>query len=342
MSYRYLGNKTKLAEWIVDSIATVVSPGAAVADPMCGTAAVALALAKRGYSVHASDSLTFPVIHATVRLLAKEEPEFDAFGGYGRALSILNSLPSVEGYFYREFGASGNPANGRRPQKYFSAENAGRIDAIRRFVASAHERGNISDLEHAVLLQNLLLAVNEVANIAGTYGYFRSEIGSNAKKKLKLVPLDFVNTIGNHVVTKGDIAQVAPNLHVDAVYLDPPYTKRQYAGNYHILETIAREDNPEAMGDGGLRPWQEDASPFCYKRTAGKFLRSIIASLDTSNVFVSYSDDGQIGPEKLKSILSEFGSVSIGEHEYNRYRSNGGAKAGRIYEKLYHLHMEQR
>ena len=31
----------------------------------------------------------------------------------------------------------------------------------------------------------------------------------------------------------------------DTVYLDPPYTKRQYASYYHIPETIAYHDEPK-------------------------------------------------------------------------------------------------
>ncbi len=32
-------------------------------------------------------------------------------------------------------------------------------------------------------------------------------------------------------------------------YVDPPYMKRQYAANYHLLETIAKGDNPVAAWD---------------------------------------------------------------------------------------------
>jgi len=31
----------------------------------------------------------------------------------------------------------------------------------------------------------------------------------------------------------------------DILYLDPPYNQRQYATNYHLLETIAKYDNPK-------------------------------------------------------------------------------------------------
>ena len=30
----------------------------------------------------------------------------------------------------------------------------------------------------------------------------------------------------------------------DIIYMDPPYNTRQYASNYHLLETMALYDNP--------------------------------------------------------------------------------------------------
>lgn len=61
----------------------------------------------------------------------KCEPNFELFKGYENILNELNSLEPKEGYFYKEFGEKGVPANGRAPRLYFSAENSGKIDAIR-------------------------------------------------------------------------------------------------------------------------------------------------------------------------------------------------------------------
>lgn len=339
MSYRYLGNKTKLTNWIVDTISQSIPPNATVADPMCGTAAVSNALALRGYSVIAADMLTFPTIHAKSRLLVKCEPNFESFKGYENILNELNRLEPKEGYFYKEFGEKGMPANGRAPRLYFSAENSGKIDAIRGVIKKLHNEKEISDLEHAVLLQNLLLAVNKVANISGTYGYFRSKVSDNAKSLLKLEKLEFTSTPGQHSVLQGRVENLASSIEADAIYLDPPYTKRQYAGNYHILETIACEDEPLAQGDGGLRPWKEQASAFCYKRSAGNALQEILNSLKTQNVFLSYTDDGQISPTDIMEILRTFGEVKVYTHQYGRYQSNNKAKGGIIDETLYHLKM---
>ncbi|MDN4507708.1 DNA adenine methylase [Dietzia maris] len=339
MSYRYLGNKTKLADWIVHEVSKVVPSGARIADPMCGTAAVSMALAEAGFAVVASDALTFPVIHARTRLLAREAPAFEVLEGYEGALQWMRNVEAEQGYFYREFGALGEPANGRAPRLYFSAENAGRIDALRSGIRSLRIEGAIDQLEHSVLLQHLLLSTNKVANISGTYGYFRKSLSRTALRPMVFEPLEFVDTSGDHCVMQGSIEELAPTLEADAVYLDPPYTKRQYAGNYHVLETIAQEDEPVAAGDGGLRPWMNQASDFCYRRSAGMAFRRTLSALDAKHVFVSYSEDGQVGEDELIEVFQDFGDVVVHEQPHMRYRSNGKVKDGSVLERLYHIEM---
>lgn len=337
MSYRYLGNKTRLADWIVGEITKVVPIGGSVADPMCGTASVSIALARAGYAVTAADALTFPVVHAKTRLLAKATPEFRALGGYNAALDWLASAEPIQGYFYREFGDAGQPANGRAPRLYFSARNAAHIDGIRQGIRAMRDADKLTDVEHSVLLHHLLLATNRVANISGTYGYFRSSLSHSALRPLAFEPLEFEDTPGAHVVRQGPVEELAPTLNVDAVYLDPPYTKRQYAGNYHVLETIAKEDEPVAVGDGGLRPWMDQASDFCYRRSAGQAFRDTLEKLNSPHIFISYSEDGQVPEDELMSILMDFGKVVMHEQAHARYRSNGQVKDGAVLERLYHV-----
>lgn len=337
MSFRYLGNKTRLTDWIVGKIARVLPVGSSIADPMCGTASVSLALARAGYSVTAADALTFPVIHARTRLLAKQAPGFKALGGYDKALEWMRSAAPVEGYFFQEFGEAGSPANGRAPRLYFSATNAAHIDGIRAGIRKLATSGVLTDVEHSVLLHHLILATNKVANISGTYGYFLRKLSRPALQPLTLDPIEFEWTPGDHVVFQGPVEEHALTLRADAVYLDPPYTKRQYAGNYHVLETLAREDEPVAAGDGGLRPWTDQASDFCYRRNAGQAFRETLERLAVPHVFISYSEDGQVQEDELLSILSDFGKVTLHELPHARYRSNDRVKNGSVLERLYHV-----
>ena len=200
VSYRYLGNKTKLADWIVGNISKIVPFGSSIADPMCGTASVSIALAKAGYSVTAADALKFPVMHARARLLAKEPPLFLPFGGYKGILDWMNTVEPVEGYFFNEFGAAGKPANGRPPRLYFSANNAAHIDGVRIGIKNFASSGIINEVEHSVLIHHLILATNRVANISGTYGYFRSKLSEQAIRPILFEPITFINTRRNHTI----------------------------------------------------------------------------------------------------------------------------------------------
>jgi adenine-specific DNA-methyltransferase len=337
MAFRYLGNKTRLTDWIVGEIVRVVPAGSSIADPMCGTASVSLALARAGYSVTAADALTFPVIHARTRLLAKQAPAFKALGGYDKALEWMRSVTPGEGYFFHEFGEAGRPANGRAPRLYFSATNAAHIDGIRDGIRKLATSGSITEVEHSMLLHHLILATNKVANISGTYGYFLRKLSRPALQPLTFDPIEFEWTPGHHTVLQGPVEEFASTLCVDAVYLDPPYTKRQYAGNYHVLETLAREDEPIAAGDGGLRPWTDQASDFCYRRSAGQAFRETLKRLEVPHVFISYSEDGQVQEDELFSIFSEFGKVTLHEQPHVRYRSNDRVKDGSVLERLYHV-----
>ena len=46
-----------------------------------------------------------------------------------------------------------------------------------------------------------------------------------------------------HEVYCADSMELLDKVEADIIYLDPPYNQRQYAPNYHLLETIAKYDS---------------------------------------------------------------------------------------------------
>lgn len=340
MGFRYLGNKTRLVDWVVDGIASVVPAGATVADPMCGTAAVSYALALAGFHVTAADELRFPVVHAKARLLPPERCDFRVAGGsLQRALATLNSLEPLQGFFWREYSDCGSPSNGTKPRKYLTGDNAARIDAMRRRILAWQGEG-LDPEAVDLLLHHLILAVNTVANIAGTYGYYRSTFSASSLASIHLAaPVAAAPGDGKHVVTQGRVEELASQLDVTLCYLDPPYTKRQYAGNYHLLETLALQDEPEPVGDGGLRDWYPQSSDFCSKRRVRQALTETIKRLEVPLVALSYSEDGLVPQDELMDLLAEFGRVTRRDLALQRFRSNNGEsnKAGAVHEHLYIL-----
>jgi adenine-specific DNA-methyltransferase len=341
MSYRYIGNKSRVLKNLMPVIGSIVEPGATVADLMCGTASVSEALRVAGYRVVASDIMTFAVQHARVRLTMDTEPSFAGIGGktYREVLNYLQSLPPVQGYMVREYSPVGSPSEGHPPRKYFTAENAAKIDAIRAAIKTWEDQGLLTEQERALLRHDLVLAANKIANIAGTYGHFRSTWTNGSQNPLTLEPSNFIfgYRVDHVVLPPGPAEKSASQVTAQLCYLDPPYMKRQYAANYHILETLARGDEPPAIGLSGLRPWRDQYSDFCSKVKIRQAFTDIIQKMDCPQFLISYSEDGLVPKEELKTFFEQFGKVEVKGFTHQRFRSNSSLLGATLTEFLFHL-----
>jgi adenine-specific DNA-methyltransferase len=353
--YRYIGNKTKITDEILNDIKKIIGTTGTVADIMCGTASVSRALKNEGYNVIASDVMTYSYYHAMVDLLLDEPPDFDklekeesflkniskGYYRYIKVIEFLNSLEPTEGYFFKEFSPDGNPANGEAPRKYFTSNNAKKIDAIMQKIKEWETKQIIDNYELALLKHDLILSVNPIANISGTYGHFHAKFITRAldplimKANLNQDLFIGLNSKSKHQVFHGYAEELAPYIKADLCYIDPPYMKRQYAANYHILETIARGDEPEAVGVSGLRPWRDQYSNFCSKVKIRNSFRAIFSQMDCPNFLISYSEDGLLSVEELMELFSEFGEVHTRKFLYKRFRSNQSMLNKEIYEYLF-------
>lgn len=339
MAYRYIGNKTRLTRRLLELIGDAVPPGATVGDLMCGTASVSAALRAHGYRVAASDVMTYAYYHAVVRLRLDAPPSFDGLGlgAYERVLDRLNRLDPVAGVMVREYSPVGKPAGGHEPRLYLTGENAGRVDAISAQLNDWRRAGALQPVETALLRHDLVLAVNRVANIAGTYGHFRSSWTDSALRPLELRPSQFVGGSTDHDVRQGRAEDVAAELACDLCYIDPPYTKRQYAANYHLIETVARGDEPEAVGVSGLRPWRDQYSDFCSKVRIRSAFEQILLGADCPLYLISYSEDGLLPRDDMAEFLAQHGDVTCYEFDSVRFRSNQSPLARVLKEYAFRL-----
>jgi adenine-specific DNA-methyltransferase len=139
---------------------------------------------------------------------------------------------------------------------------------------------------------------------------------------------------------QGPAELVSKGLAADLCYLDPPYMKRQYAANYHLIETIARGDAPEAIGVSGLRPWRDQYSDFCSKVRIREAFSKIIKGMDCPLFVVSYSEDGLLSSDQMLELLSQLGAAELREFKVPRFRSNDSPLARRMTEYLFVLNRE--
>lgn len=356
MGFRYIGSKDKLSDILISEIRSINSNARNVIDLMAGTGLFSLALREAGFVVSAVDVMTYSYHHLNVHLFLGRAPGFrriskitgieahevnSLFGknNYETILNYLNHLDPIHGYFFNEFSPEGRPANSSTPRRYFTGANASKIDAIRSEIKTLFSGGYITRSEHSLLLHDLIMAANDIANIAGTYGHYLARFGARAKDDIWLYPTKFSNkgVLKGHKVYKGYAEETAPKLIGDVCYIDPPYIKRQYAANYHILETIAREDEPQAIGQSGLRPWRDQYSDFCSKLKIRGAFDKILTKVNCDEFLISYSEDGLLPIGELISFLSDYGKVSRKEIDYKRFRSNNSAKRPTLKEYLIHL-----
>jgi adenine-specific DNA-methyltransferase len=337
--YRYIGNKTAILDPLISILLRDANEKTIFADPMCGTASVSEALGKRGYAVISSDILTFPTYHAYVRLQLNKPPDFFSLSmNYAEVLDYLNGLSPVEGYFSREFSEGGIPQNGSPARKYLTFHNAMKLDSINLKLNAWKTKQQITEEENILLRHDLIMAVNRVANIAGTYGHFRSVFSSSSLKSLNLVPTVFNEwASARNSVLCGPSESIVKSMDSNILYLDPPYKKRQYAANYHLLETIALGDSPEPRGLSGLRDWWPSYSDFCSKRKIESAFISTLSETRFEKIFVSYSEDGLIEDDQMVSILANFGAVNRHEITHKRFKSNASLLETSLKEFVYEI-----
>ena len=339
MCFRYIGSKARVVEDILERVGK--PDGGTFFDAFSGTGAVAQAASEAGWKVHVNDHLISAAMTSLARVTSAVQAAFAGTGGYSKAIAELNAAKPVDGFIWREYSPASVGHCGTA-RMYFTEHNAKRIDGMRARIERWRQDRRINETEMYVLLADLMGAVNRVANTAGTYGCFLSRWQRQSLGDIEVVARRMPRTAPTATMTSGDVVDLRCEPE-DTVYFDPPYTKRQYAAYYHILETIALGDEPTVKGVGGIRPWREKASDYCYKARAAGALESLVAGCAARRVFLSYSTEGQVPLDVLASGLANVGTVRCHElNQVGRYRPNRAAsRAGSaVQEVLFEIDRE--
>ena len=320
---KYIGNKTRVLNFIEDCLKeeNIDYRFKKVADLFAGTGSVSNFFLKNGCDVYSCDNMTYSIVEQYRINYYNKEPKFDEIkniingNSLSDVLNYLNDLKPQEGYFFDNFAPSG-----KYKRQYFADENAKKIDAIREKLKEweiylPKEKENF-------LIGILMDCADKVSNTAGTYGAFLKIWRSMAKRKLVLEKPLFTSEGKNYIV-QGDVLNfVKNNNNFYIVYLDPPYNERQYASNFHVLESIVVNDYQKLRGKTGLRNYDKQKSDFCISKKVKKAFSDLIENIDSNFIIMSYSTEGLLSEEEIVSILSTRGIVSVYKKEYRRFKTN--------------------
>ncbi|MGQ0563035.1 MAG: DNA adenine methylase [Gemmatimonadota bacterium] len=319
---RYIGNKTRLLDFIRHVLrARGVRAGVAV-DPFCGTASVARELKRLGFAVVAADIMEY------ARVLAKASVEVVAEPVELRALTReLNRLPASPGFVTANFSAPliGSTAGARM---YYTTENAARIDAVRSQLEDWRRAGRIAEPVYFLLLAALIEASDRVANTTGVYAAFVKSWQPNARRPLELAPRRVVPGNGCRALRADALSLVQDLEPFDLLYLDPPYNARQYAGYYHLPELIAVgwfDEEPALRGKTGLLPDRDKRSDWSRSGKCEHALEALLASARCKHMVMSYNAEGLIPETTIERLMKTYGrrdSYRKYRRRYRRYRSD--------------------
>jgi len=180
----------------------------------------------------------------------------------------------------------------------------------------------ITENEYFFLLTSLIEAIDKCANTASVYGAFLKKLKKSAEKSMILKPANLFINDQEHEIFNEDINELAKKISGDIVYLDPPYNQRQYASNYHVLETIARYDNPKLKGKTGLREYSKQKSAYCSKSEVKKSFKDLILNIKAKYIFLSYNNEGLMSAEDVKEIMGLRGKYGSFKKEYGRFKAD--------------------
>lgn len=335
---RFIGGKYNLLTDIENVIASSAVNVRTVIDIFSGSGVVSTHLKARKYNVIGNDIMYFSYVLLRGTSALDTIPDFANLGiadpiQYLNNLTIDNTNIDInECFIYQHYSPHDDIS-----RMYFQNANAIKIDIIRITIEKWKRDELINEDEYYYLLASLISAVPYVSNITGVYGAYLKHWDARTFNELILKKPKIINNGSKAIFYNENCDFLLPKISGDLLYADPPYNSRQYLPNYHILETIAKYDNPIIHGVTGMRNYQTQRSDFCTVKGVESAFRRMIENANVRYILISYNNEGLLSTERLSAVCRDYAvndSFRLCEIDYRRY-NNVGTTPGGVTEQLY-------
>ena len=310
-SRRYIGNKAKLTDWIMEIIQQETTGNETFIDIFSGTSIVAKEAMKTYKNVVLNDilisnNIAYQAFYDNKKWNSKKI--IDIVNEY----NTLNPKDIKENYFSKNFGG-----------KFYEHDISKLIGHIRQDIEN--RKNELNSKEYAILLTSLIYTIDRLAN---TVGHFDAYI----KKPITKRPLNFrliqTEDFTGAKIYKEDANKLVRKLKGDIAYIDPPYNSRQYSRFFYIYENLVRWQKPELFGVA-LKPEPENMSEYCTSRAKHAF-KDLVENLDVKYLAVSYnntykskskSSANKIKYEEILEILNSVGETQVFEQSHKYFNT---------------------
>jgi adenine-specific DNA-methyltransferase len=335
----YIGSKFQLLEWVTSSIKEKTGfesfNDKTIADLFSGTGVCAYHFRKCGAKVISNDAELYSSIitHAFT---------CSTFTKYCETV-LAELQQELENGLHNDFvgfiTTHYSPYNNNE-RKFFTVENARRIDYLRDKIETI--KFDTID-EYKYILACIIISADAVSNVPAVYGCFLKNFKSKATKVLTLKPIHKLTDPTNNNTYNSDVldTQFINLVSADIVYLDPPYNERQYSKNYFPLNIIAKRpidllSEKPLKGKTGI-PSDCFISPFCKRAMVEQSFEKLFNRLKTKWIFLSYNSESLIPKAEMIALMEKYGTCSVAECNYKRFKSFEYNKDSSIKEYLFCL-----
>lgn len=300
---KYLGSKRVLAPRIA-AIVRALPQVRRVCDLFAGTTRVGQALKAGGLFVHSNDLASYSEVFGRT-YIATDAQTID-YQRIARSLENLMGLSPVAGYVTHTFCEE---------SRYFQPFNGAKIDAIRAGIDAVAA----DEIERAILLTSLIEAADRVDSTTGLQMAYLKAWSARSYNPLALRMPELLPGAGT--VTRLDANELARQLDgIDLVYIDPPYNQHSYFSNYHIWETIVRNDAPSTYGVAKKRlDCRTEKSAYNSRRQAAIAFTALVTTVRAPYLLVSFSSEGYFTHAEITALLAERGFVASVALDFKRY-----------------------
>lgn len=312
---RYIGNKSKLLEFIEESMNKENIEFKTFGDVFSGTGVVAEYFFNKGKDIYVNDILfsNYVIYKALLNNAEYEENKIELI------INEYNEIVSEnleDNYFSENF--SGN---------YYHYYDAKKIGYIREDIEKKYNNNEINEREYYILIACLLYSMDKISNTVGHYESFL-----NREPEFKNLKINFMNLKkynGKSYIYNEDANQLVRKIDIDVMYIDPPYNARQYANFYHLLENVAHWKKPPVYNKAKKMERKNIMSDYC-KANAKAVFKDLIENINAKYIIVSYNNTyeakstssiNSITYEDMIEILEARGNVNIYETDYKFFNS---------------------
>lgn len=303
---RYTGSKTKLKDWIKEIVLKYNGEGKSFCDLFAGTGIISQTMIDEYNHIIINDYLMSNEI-IYYAFFAQEDYDWLKINEYANLFKNINPKKLKENYVSKSYGG-----------KYFTNEDAKKIGYIREKIEK--EKDNFTKKEFSILVASLIYSFDRTANTVGHYDAYFKKNNHNRAFKFELIKPISMSKNKSVDIYREDANILVRKINCDIIYIDPPYSSRQYNRFYHVIENIVKWNKPTLYGVARKPKANADENSEYCKVKAPIVFADLIENINAKTILVSYnntynskssSSKNKMTFKEIQEILNKKGKTNI-------------------------------